>query len=350
MVTSTWCWMMRAISGVFVFAALLPAADSQTLVKGIQAFHEGRFSEARQQLTQAVRETPGNASAKTFLALTQAATGQCQDAEAALQEQFRNGSGDLMRLAGLALVQCRLAGNQTSDIGPLMAKLQAAYPADPDVLYLAARWHMRAWNDVSQTLFEKVPASYRVNQVSAEVFETQGRYSDAVAEYRKAIAKNGRALNLHYRLGRALLLQSHDPAALAEAKKEFAAELALNVEDAAAEYQIGQIAGVQGDRAEAARHFTRARELRPDFPEALTASAKLLSDEKNYAAAIPLLEKAIALQPRNESARYSLMLAYRNAGQMEKARSQKQELDKLQKPPEGEFTEFLKKLGEKPQP
>jgi hypothetical protein len=33
---------------------------------------------------------------------------------------------------------------------------------------------------------------------------------------------------------------------------------------------------------------------------------------------------------------------------MEDARRQKVELDKLQKAPEGEFTEFLKKLGEKP--
>ena len=42
------------------------------------------------------------------------------------------------------------------------------------------------------------------------------------------------------------------------------------------------------------------------------------------------------------------MLAYRNSGQMDKARREKQELDKLQRPPEGEFTDFLKKLGEKP--
>jgi len=64
--------------------------------------------------------------------------------------------------------------------------------------------------------------------------------------------------------------------------------------------------------------------------------------------AIGLLEKATSLAPKNESARYALMLAYRNAGRLEDAQKQKAELDKLQRPPEGEFTEFLKKLGEKP--
>ena len=53
------------------------------------------------------------------------------------------------------------------------------------------------------------------------------------------------------------------------------------------------------------------------------------------------------LMPKSESAHYSLMMAYRNAGRMADAKREKAELDKLQKPPEGEFTEFLKKLGEK---
>ncbi len=61
---------------------------------------------------------------------------------------------------------------------------------------------------------------------------------------------------------------------------------------------------------------------------------------------IQLLEHATKLAPKNESARYALMLAYRNAGRLEDAQQQKVELDKVQRPPEGEFTEFLKKLGE----
>jgi hypothetical protein len=49
-----------------------------------------------------------------------------------------------------------------------------------------------------------------------------------------------------------------------------------------------------------------------------------------------------------ESAHYSLMIAYRNLGKTEDALREKAALDKLQKLPEGEFSDFLKKLGEKP--
>ena len=68
---------------------------------------------------------------------------------------------------------------------------------------------------------------------------------------------------------------------------------------------------------------------------------------KQYAEAIPLLEHVVAVQPNNEGGHYNLMLAYRNSGRMDKAREEQQVLDKLQRPPEGEFTDFLKKLGEK---
>jgi len=182
---------------------------------------------------------------------------------------------------------------------------------------------------------------------SAEVFETQGKYSEAIEEYRKAIAKNPKAINLHYRLARALLQQSHDPAVLDQARREFEAELSLNPSDAVAEYQVGQLLIAQQKASEAAAHLERAAQLRPDFPEALIAVAKLRSDAKRYPDAIALLERAINLQPRNETAHYNLMIAYRNAGRAADALREKTELEKLQKPPEGEFTDFLKRLGEK---
>ena len=170
---------------------------------------------------------------------------------------------------------------------------------------------------------------------------------EAVDEYRKAIAKNPKAIDLHYRLGRALLQESHDPAVMEQARVEFEAELALNPEDAVAEYQVAQILLAQQKKKEAAVRFERSAELRPDFPEALIAVAKLRSDDKRYADAAGLLERAVKLQPRNETAHYNLMLAYRNAGRTADAQREKTELDKLQKPPDGEFTDFLKRLGDK---
>jgi tetratricopeptide (TPR) repeat protein len=318
------------------------------VARGIGEFHQGKYEAAKATLAQALKQKPGDAHARAFLALARAATRGCDAAAQDLADIFaQSKDADLRRLAGLALAQCHLARNRYDLALPVILDLEKRFPADADVLYEAAKLHMKAWNDVVFQMFQKTPASYRVNQVSAEIFEVQGRYTEAAAEYRKAIEKSPAALNLHFRLGRALLMQSHAPETLAEAQKEFEAELKLNPSDAVADYEIGQILLAENKPQDAAPRFERALATLPDFGEALLAVAKIRADAKHYDEAIQLLERAVRLQPQNEAAHYNLMLAYRNAGRAADALREKAEIDKLQRPPAGEFTEFLKKLGEK---
>lgn len=344
--------MTRAISCcslLLCLAGVVHGAGDLRL-QGVQQFQRGEYLAAEKTLRQALTNSD-DPTARTFLALSLAATSRCEQARQDLTGAFQKQEGELRLLAGLALVQCHLARNQFDEAAPVVARLKALYPAHSDVLYQAARLHMRAWNDAVYQLYQKDPSSFRVNQISAEILEVQGKYAEAVAEYRKAIQKAPQALNLHFRLGRALLMASHDADALAEARQQFAAELSLNPNDAVAEYQLGQIFAAEQNPAEAARHLERALQLQPQFPEVLIALGKVRADAKQYNEAIALLQQALQLLPRSEAAHYSLMMTYRNAGRMDEARREKATLDALQKPPEGEFTEFLKKLGEKaPQP
>jgi tetratricopeptide (TPR) repeat protein len=319
----TWCLMTLVISILLL----------QALEQGVAQFHRGEYEGALRTLSAA----PESETRDVFLALAEVATGQCLAAIPRLQRSYA--TPDLRRFASLGLIQCLLAQDRVAEALPVATRLESEFPSDPDVLYQSARLHMRAFNDSVNRMFQSAPASFRVNQLSGEIFELQGRVTDAIAEYRKAIEKNPAAVNLHYRLGRALALESR----YEEARREFEAELRLNPSDALAEYQVAQILTVQQQPSEAAKRFERALVLKPNFVEAMVALAKLRPDS-----AVELLEKATALAPRNEAARYSLMLAYRNAGRLDDAQKQKTELDKLQRSPEGEFTEFLKKLGEKP--
>ena len=267
-----------------------------------------------------------------YLALVQAATGGCTTALPRLAEAFSHAADTtLRRLTGEALMSC------------VESNLKTEYPADADVLYQSARAHLRAWNDVVYQMFQKTPGSYRVNQISGEIFEIQGKYREAAAEYRKAIEKTPRALDLHFRLGRAILIDPQGPDALENARREFEAELALNNGD-----EVGRILIAQGKRDAGANHLQRALTLRPDFVEALLAVGRAQLEDKHFPEAISLLTRAVKLPPRSEPAHYSLMMAYRNSGDLEAAKREKAILDELRKPPEGEFTDFLKKLGEKP--
>ncbi len=328
--------MMPAIS-----IALLLLMQQNPLVDGLEQFRRGEYVGAQASL----RAAGADPRARVFLALARAATGECDTVRRNLLQEFRGQQDkELKRASGIGFVQCALAKDRFGEAFPVLDELRTAFPDDADVLYLTARLHMKAWNDTLYAMFQKTPSSFRVNQVSAEVFEMQGRYPEAETEYRKAIEKNGAAVNLHFRLGRVLVLQSKFPEALAE----FQAELKLNPSDAVAEYQVGQILISQQRKDAGEGHLRRALDLDGNFVEATIALGKLRLEQKRYAEAVELLERSVKLSPKSETARYNLMLAYRNAGRTADAQREKEELEKLQQPPAGEFTDFLKKLGEKP--
>jgi len=335
---------MRAIS-FFLCAALLSAQTGTAL----REYGLGHLQAAETAAKQALANKANDSEALALLALIRAGEGDCARQQSALQSTWR-GSGDALirKLAGLAAVQCSITIDIPETGVALLEELKKSYPNDADVLYLGAKLYMKGWNTQVADMFSKAPASYRVNQLSGEIFETQGSFTEAAAEYAKAIAKNPRALNLHFRRGRVLLLASHEPAALEQARKEFEAEVALNAGDAAAIYQMGQISDAQDNRADAVQRFEQAVALRPDFAEALLALGKIRVREHRAPEGIALLERVIALQPTNETAHYNLMLAYKGAGRQADTAKEKALLDQLQKPPGGEFSDFLKKLGEKP--
>ena len=337
---------IRTLAIALLATGLAWPADSAR-ERGIQAFSEGRYSVALQQLKTA-SEDPSDKTAQVFLSLTYAALGDCKNALPALANYSEIADTKLSKMAGLAAVNCYAATNDSARVFSSLSELQRRFPNDADVLYVAAKQYMKAFNETTMAMFQRTPASYRVHELSAEIFEVENRYSDAVNEYNKAIEENPSAPQLNYQLGRAILLSSHSPEALAQAKQAFLKELAVSPEDAVCEFQLGQIATAEGNAAEAQTRFEKALGLSPDFVDALVALGKNESQQKQYAKAIPLLQRALEKEPSNERAHYALLTAYRNSGQLDKAKEEKAALDRLQKPKDGEFSDFLKRLGEKP--
>lgn len=326
------------------FAGDLFAGD---LEDGIAAYNGGRYSVAIPLLRRA-SEATGDPRAGVFLALSSAAANDCAAALPALVSAATHGVEETSLLAGLAAARCQNSAGDAALALSTLASLRQRFPKNADVLYLMAETEMSAFNRTTFSMFQEAPASYRTHQLSAEILEIQERYDDAVSEYKKAIQQNPNAPDLHYRLGRAILLRSHSPDALTEAQAAFTAELKLSPEDSASFFQLGLIAQAEGRTADAALQFEQALHYAPEFASAMIALAKTYSQQNQPARAIALLRKATALQPDNESAHYALLTAYRNAGKLEEAKQEKAILDRLQKPPASEFSDFLKKLGEKP--
>lgn len=329
------------------FLLLFAATQNDPFLDGLGHFEKGEYGAAESAFQEAV-STQHEPRARSFLALARAATGKCDAALADLSAEYSNATDSgLRRLLGLGLVQCYIKANRPLDALSVLLKLKEQYPHDADVLYEIARLHSQAWNQTILQMFQETPSSFRVNQLSGEVFVTEGKYTEACEEFQKAIAKAPKTLQLHFELGRALLMSGHTEKALSQAEAEFEAELKLNANDPATEFELAQIMLTKQNRDAGLRHLQRAVDLDPDFTDALIALGKAKLEDKNYDAAISLLDRAVHLLPRSEAAHYSLMIAYRNAGRTQDALHEQSELEKLQEAPNGEFSDFLRKLGEK---
>ena len=159
---------MRGIS-CFLAASLLWAASARE--EGIAAFEAGRYSVALAKLTEAAKGFARYGRARLFLALTQAAIGDCRAALPGLTTADR--------LAGLAAAKCYAAIGDEGKAFARLEELRKQFPNDADVLYLRAKLHMKAFNDATLAMFQGAPASYRVHELSGEVLEVENRYSEA---------------------------------------------------------------------------------------------------------------------------------------------------------------------------
>src|SRR5271154_6861510 len=257
-----------------------------------------------------------DASAMARHAVDLAGNGHCPEALPQLKKSFRQLSDkDLQRKAGLAGVHCAMILNQSDAALDFLQVLMRAFPRDPEVLYQAVHAFSDLSTRASQELAGRAPSSYQAHELLAESFEMQGKWADAEKEYHNILKQNPQAPGIHFRLGRLLLSQSNPtPTVADQAKSEFEQELQIDPANAGAEYVLGELARQHQQWDEAIAHFSRASKLDAQFAEAFLGLGVSLISAKRYADAIPPLETAVKLEPRNPDAHYNLATAYTRAG------------------------------------
>jgi len=110
--------------------------------------------------------------------------------------------------------------------------------------------------------------------------------------------------------------------------------------------EIGQILTTQQKSVEALPHLERAVRLSGQFPEALSLWQSSSSKQSRMTKQSACLKGQSTSSPIASSA-LQPYVAYRNVGPKRRFSRQKAETRETAEAPEGEFTEFLKKLGDK---
>jgi tetratricopeptide (TPR) repeat protein len=261
-----------------------------------------------------------DASSAARRATTLAEEGHCDAALPALVKSIRVADPELKRKVGLAGVRCSMTLGRTDSALRFLELLGRDFPHDPEVLYAEIHAYSDLSTRASQTLAKSAPASPQAHELLAESYEMHGKWDDAEKEYRGIVAKNPRLPEIHFLLGRLLLSKPNPgPTTAEDAKKEFRAELEIDPANAGAEYVLGELARQDGQWPDAIQHFTRATELDAGFGDAFLGLGTSLLSAKRIAEAIPPLETAVKLEPRNPGAHYGLATALTRAGRKQDA-------------------------------
>ena len=249
------------------------------------------------------------------LALAQAEKGYCKENLPALRHAMhRLPDKDLQYKAAMAAARCAMGMRDGTAVMEALLLLRTQFPQHPEVLYTSAHFLSSLANQAAQELATTAPDSYQAAKFNAQSLESQQRWDDAVAAYRKILEQHPKLPEIHFLIGRILLERATTPEAAEQARAELLRELEVNPNNASAEFVLGEIARRSGQWDEAIQRFARASTLDVGFAEAYLALGMSLSFASKYTEAVAPLERYVKIVPGNPAGHYQLAIAYARTG------------------------------------
>jgi tetratricopeptide (TPR) repeat protein len=237
--------------------------------------------------------------------------GRYTEALPGLQKGFHQSTDPAVRrMCGLQLARAYTDLQRDSKAVEVALELNRLYPEDPEVLYQTGKVYGNLAYLTMHKLAQVAPESVWRHEAAAEAFESQGANESAIPEYREVLALDPHRPGIHYRLGRTLLARSVKTKSekdAAEAAKEFEQELQQEPSNANAAYELAEIHRNAGELDDARKFFEMALTYYPNFEEAHLGLASVLMFAHKPELALPHLQKAIALNAKNEVSWYRLV-------------------------------------------
>ncbi len=296
------------------------------------AYSQQGYSEAAKWFAESLKLKPQLWDAKALLGLSDMMLGRTMDGEPLLIEAFPHVSNQSLKVqVGVSLVRFHMSTHSLKQVAGIVDELDQSAEADPEVLYVTYRAYSALAAESLDSLYKRWPASARVRQIFAQAAVTQDDFPGAIKQYRLAIEADPNLPGIHYKLGRTILTNSQDNAALSSAEQEFKTELTSNPWDADSEYELGETYRLESKLEPAKEHYRRSIQIDPNLGVAQTALGDLLFSEGKPQEALPHLEAGVRLGADDETAYYKLSRAYEAMGRREEAKREMDLFLKLRK-------------------
>jgi tetratricopeptide (TPR) repeat protein len=300
---------------------------------GLIYFQERKFEQAVASLRQALHLKPNLPKLDTLLAMSLSELGRYSEALPGLEKGFHQSTDPAVRrMCGLQLARAYTDLQRDSKAVQVALELNRLYPEDAEVLYQTGKVYGNLAYLTMHKLAQVAPESVWRHEAAAEAFESQGANESAIPEYREVLALDPHRPGIHYRLGRTLLARSVKTKSekdAAEAAKEFEQELQQEPSNANAAYELAEIHRNAGELDDAQKFFEMALKYYPNFEEAHLGLASVLMFAHKPELALPHLQKAIALNAKNEVSWYRLVQVQRALGNVREQQKALAEFQRL---------------------
>ena len=293
-----------------------PALAEARLDLGLVLGREGKNAEAIESLKKALELNPRLDSANMFLGVFLHQAGRDDDSVAALQRELSLNPRSQEALSWLGIVELA-SGHPELAVDPL----DRAYALAPDDLTVL-EYRGRAHSQVAQASYGRMarlsPDAWQVHQIRAELFASESKDREAVAEYEAAIAKETRNPDLYEGLGDAYRRLND----LEAAQKAYARELELAPQNPIAMYDLGSTDVDRGDYAAGVPLLKAMLAIYRSSPNAEYYLGRGLAESGQDAEAVTWLEKSAQADPEGEVGKrsfYELARIYRKLKRPEEA-------------------------------
>ena len=207
-------------------------------------------------------------------------------------------------------------------------ELKAAFPVDPEVLYVAYRVYTDLAGESLLDLSVAAPDSAQFHQAIAHELIHDKDKDGAISNMREALKANPNLPGGHFELGEMLHNSEHSEEK-AQARQEYDRAIAQQPFDPAALTRLGDSLGDAGDHAGAIVRYEQALTAQPNFVDAKIGMAYQLTDSGKPEDALPLLQSALQEDPSNVLAHYRLSAVYRRMHRTEDAKHEIAEYERL---------------------
>jgi tetratricopeptide (TPR) repeat protein len=287
------CYLQRkygdAVRALSSGLRIRPEMSNALLFLGLSHFHLNRSEEAAKVLDLYVKLSPADFQGLYFLGLSRLALEQYDAAERALRAARDVDPKNLdvhYHLAQVYLGKARKHPDSASQMWPL-------------------------YQQATESIAAVDPNSFRIAQLRAGFYEVTGKKSEAVAELEQVLSNDPKVRGLHYTLGCLYLERLQYDKAI----EHFRRELQLDSPYPRTWLQLGHSLIAISKPAEALPLLKRAIEIEPkDRGAAWLDQARALRALKQFDAAVQAFQKAIEYGERDASVYYQLANTARRAG------------------------------------